>query len=118
MEKADDIIDYKAVGKRIKTVRRNKGLSQKALATVMDISATNLSHIERGATKASLPTLVKIANSLGVSMDELMCDSLTSSKHISQGEIADIVDKCSPKEPRIVAATVKAMFEEMHGKVD
>lgn len=73
MEKADDIIDYKAVGKRIKTVRRNKGLSQKALATVMDISATNLSHIERGATKASLPTLVKIANSLGVSMDELMC---------------------------------------------
>lgn len=47
MEKADDIIDYKAVGKRIKTVRRNKGLSQKALATVMDISATNLSHIER-----------------------------------------------------------------------
>lgn len=36
MEKADDIIDYKAVGKRIKTVRRNKGLSQKALATVMD----------------------------------------------------------------------------------
>ena len=90
MEKADDIIDYKAVGKRIKTVRRNKGLSQKALATVMDISATNLSHI----------------------------DSLTSSKHISQGEIADIVDKCSPKEARIVAATVKAMFEEMHGKVD
>ena len=72
MEKADDIIDYKAVGKRIKTVRRNKGLSQKALATVMDISATNLSHIERGATK----------------------------------------------EARIVAATVKAMFEEMHGKVD
>ena len=118
MEKADDIIDYKAVGKRIKTVRRNKGLSQKALATVMDISATNLSHIERGATKASLPTLVKIANSLGVSMDELMCDSLTSSKHISQGEIADIVDKCSPKEARIVATTVKAMFEEMHGKVD
>ena len=116
MEKADDIIDYKAVGKRIKTVRRNKGLSQKALATVMDISATNLSHIERGATKASLPTLVKIANSLGVSMDELMCDSLTSS--ISQGEIADIVDKCSPKEARIVAATVKAMFEEMHGKID
>jgi hypothetical protein len=51
-------------------------------------------------------------------MDELMCDSLTSSKHISQGEIADIVDKCSPKEARIVAATVKAMFEEMHGKVD
>ena len=51
-------------------------------------------------------------------MDELMCDSLTSSKHISQGEIADIVDKCSPKEARIVAATVKSMFEEMHGKVD
>lgn len=44
MEKADDIIDYKAVGKRIKTVRRNKGLSQKALATVMDSVAFFSAH--------------------------------------------------------------------------
>lgn len=115
---ADFRIDYKDIGKRIKTARRKKGLNQKSLAMLVDIAPTNLSHIERGATKVSLPTLVKIANSLGVSMDELMCNSLMSSKHISQSEIADIIDKCGPKEARIIAATVKAMFEEMHGKID
>lgn len=111
-------IDYNGIGRRIKTARRKKGLNQKSLAMMADIAATNLSHIERGATKVSLPTLVKIANSLGASMDELMCDSLTSSKHISQGEIADILEKCSPKEARIIAATVGAMFDEMRGKID
>ncbi len=111
-------IDYKGIGRRIKAARKKKGLNQKSLAMLADIAATNISHIERGATKLSLPTLVKIANSLGVSMDELMCDSLTSSKHISQSEIADIIDKCSPGEARIIAATVSAMFEEMRGKID
>lgn len=119
MEKEVDLeIDYKGIGKRIKAARKKKGLSQKSLAILADIGATNISHIERGATKASLPTLIKIANSLGVSMDELMCDSLTSSKHISQSEIADIIDKCSPREARIIAATVSAMFGEIHGKID
>lgn len=119
MENEADLgIDYKGIGKRIKAARRKKGLNQKSLAMLADIAPTNLLHIERGATKVSLPTLVKIANSLGVSMDELMCDSLTNSKHISQGEIADIIDKCSPKEARIIAATVSAMFEEMRGKID
>ena len=69
MENEADLgIDYKGIGKRIKAARRKKGLNQKSLAMLADIAPTNLSHIERGATKVSLPTLVKIANSLGVSI--------------------------------------------------
>lgn len=79
MENEADLgIDYKGIGKRIKAARRIKGLNQKSLAMLADIAPTNLSHIERGATKVSLPTLVKIANSLGVSM----CDSLTGALFI------------------------------------
>lgn len=115
MKTADDIIDYKAVGARIKAERRNSGLSQKALAAAANISTVNLSHIERGTTMISLSTLVKIANSLEVSISELLCGSPPRYKVISQNEIADIIDKCSPKEARIIAATVGAMFKEMHG---
>lgn len=111
-------IDYKAIGRRIKAAREKKKLKQHNLAALAEITATNLSHIERGVTKVSLPTLLKIANSLEVSMDELLCDSLTKSKHIYEAEIAEIVEKCSDKEVRVMAATVTAMYEAMHGKID
>lgn len=111
-------IDYKAIGRRIKAAREKKKLKPHNLAALAEIAATNLSHIERGVTKVSLPTLLKIANSLEVSMDELLCDSLTKSKHIYEAEIAEIVEKCSDKEVRVMAATVTAMYEAMHGKID
>ena len=111
-------IDYKAIGRRIKAAREKKKLKQHNLAALAEIAATNLSHIERGTSKVSLPTLVKIANSLEVSMDELLCDSLTKSKHIYESEIADIIEKSSDKEVRVMAAAIAALYEAMHGKID
>ena len=111
-------IDYKAIGKRIKAAREKKKLKQHNLAALAEIASTNLSHIERGVSKVSLPTLLKIANSLEVSMDELLCDSLTKSKHIYEAEIAEIVEKSTDKEVRVMAATINAMYEAMHGKID
>ncbi len=110
-------IDYKGIGRRIKAARKKMSLSQKSLATLANIAATNISHIERGATKVSLPTLLKIANSLEVSIDELLCDSLTKSKHIFTGELAEIVDNCSDKELKLITETVKAMYGTIHGKL-
>ena len=53
-------IDYELIGKRIREERISQNLSQQTLAEISNISPTNISHIERGATKLSLPTLVSI----------------------------------------------------------
>ncbi len=111
-------IDYKAVGERIRAARVKKGLKQHNLAALAEISPTNVSHIERGKAKLSLPTLMKLANALEVSIDELLCDSLTKSKHISSNEIASIMEQCSDKEAKVIAATIKSMYEAMHGNLD
>lgn len=110
-------IDYEAIGKRIRKARENKGLKQHNLAALAEVAATNISHIERGVAKVSLPKLLKIANSLEVSMDELLCDSLTKSKHIYDNEIADIVDKCNDKEIKVIAAATRALFDAMHDEM-
>ncbi|OLN33548.1 hypothetical protein DSOL_0795 [Desulfosporosinus metallidurans] len=34
--------------------------------------------METGSTKPSLPTIIKIANALSVSVDELLCDNINS----------------------------------------
>ena len=75
-------MDYIALGNRIREIRISKKMTQTKVAEIAGIEASNLSHIERAATKVSLPTLINIANALGVSLDELIYDSLIKNNHI------------------------------------
>ena len=69
-------IDYSAIGKRIGKCRKELNLTQQQLAEMSDLSDTNISHIERGATKLSLPSLIAITNALNTTTDYLLMDEL------------------------------------------
>lgn len=71
-------MDYVGLGRRIKSARRAQSLTQERLAETVGISLSFLGHIERGSRKASLDTLVKLANTLGESLDDLLKDSLNA----------------------------------------
>ena len=71
-------MDYESLGMRIRRARKAAGMTQADLAEKLGISTSFLGHIERGTRKASLDTLVKMANELGVSLDSLAADSLDS----------------------------------------
>lgn len=88
-------LDYQAIGIRIRRLRKAQRLTQQALAEISNQEPSNISHIERGATKLSLPTIVNIANALGVTVDELLCDSLIESKAIFEREATDILSDCT-----------------------
>ena len=66
------MMDYYAIGQRIRTKRRERGLLQEALAGAAGISVTHVSHIETGSTKLSLPVLAALAEALGVQVDALL----------------------------------------------
>lgn len=67
---------YADLGRRIKQQRLLAKLTQDQLAERAGISLSFLGHIERGTRKASLDTLVKLANALKVSPSLLLQDSL------------------------------------------
>ena len=73
------MLDYIALGKRIKKERKAQKMTQEDLASRAGISLSFLGHIERGTRKASLDTLVNIANALMVSTDMLLQESLSYS---------------------------------------
>lgn len=100
-------VDYISIGHRIKEIRRSKGWTQAKLAEVSGIEPSNISHIERAATKLSLPTLVNIANALSVTLDELAYGSLIKNAHISSKLINDILMDCSDEELKAIAQVVK-----------
>ena len=65
-------VDYKGIGARIKEHRRQKSITQAKLAEMTDMADAFISRIETGRKKASLGTLIKIANSLDASLDVLV----------------------------------------------
>jgi transcriptional regulator with XRE-family HTH domain len=59
------------LGKRVRALRKKKGLSQEAFADLCGLDRTYVSGIERGVRNPSLVNLEKLANALGVSLSEL-----------------------------------------------
>ena len=100
-------IDYPAIGRQIRLKRMSRGWTQEKLAEKAGIEPSNLSHIERAATKLSLPTLINIANALEVSLDELAYGSLVKSGHVSVRMIDELLADCTPEELRALAEILK-----------
>ena len=73
-------VDYIAIGRRIRQERTSQQMSQFTLAELTDMSPANLSHIEHGSTKLSLPAVIAIANALDVTVDALLHDNLGNLK--------------------------------------
>lgn len=100
-------VDYVSIGNRIRQLRTAKGWTQAILAERSNIEPSNISHIERAATKLSLPTLVSISNALGVTLDEIAYGSLIKNTHVSKKIIDDILYDCSPEELKLLAEVLK-----------
>ena len=60
------------LGKRIATLRKEKGIKQEELAQMLDISAQAVSKWENDLTCPDINALPKLAQILGVTVDELL----------------------------------------------
>ncbi len=102
-----NVLDYEIIGKRIREYRNQKGLTQTVLAELAEVEPSNVSHIERAATKVSLPTLVRIANVLEVSLDELLYGNLKKCDHVSFSQIDELLADCTPAELKAICEVIK-----------
>lgn len=109
-------IDYISIGSRIREIRKENGWTQAKLAEKSGVEPSNISHIERAATKLSLPTLINIANALGVTLDEIVYGNLTKSAHISIKIIDNILADCSDEELKSIAEVIKTAKSVLKNK--
>lgn len=100
-------IDYVSIGKRIKGFRLEKSWNQATLAEKSGVEPSNISHIERAATKVSLPTLINISNALEVSLDQIVYNSLIRNEHISINIINELISDCTPTEISAIIEIIK-----------
>ncbi|MCC0658609.1 MULTISPECIES: helix-turn-helix domain-containing protein [unclassified Clostridioides] len=106
-------LDFKVIGQRIKIARIKKKLTQEVLSEKINVSPQHVSNIETGNSSVSLATLVAIANTLEVSVDELLCDTILSSKAIFENELEEVLKDCNDYEIRFITDIVKASKKSM-----
>ena len=106
-------VDHKAIGLRVKNARVKKGLTQENLSDETGISIPHISHIENGLTKASIDSLVAIANALGVSMDSLLYDNIAVSYEAYDKDFKDLLENCSVREKQIVLETTQQLVRSI-----
>jgi len=109
-------IDYVVIGNRIRELRKRKGWTQAYLAELSLVEPSNISHIERAATKLSLPTLIGIANALGASLDELVYGNLKKSEHVSNALIDQLTADCTPAELQALVEVIKTTKAVLRAK--
>ncbi|MBE6638301.1 MAG: helix-turn-helix transcriptional regulator [Ruminococcaceae bacterium] len=109
-------LDYKIIGDRIRECRKNKNWTQAMLAEKSGIEPSNISHIERAATKLSLATLVSIANALEVTSDELIYGNLKVSSHISIKAIDSLLSDCTADELEALSLVIQTTKSILRAK--
>lgn len=113
MEFKEDIVDYVDLGLRIRQKREQLGLSQEKLAAAAELSSMTIFRLENGLTKTELSTLVRVANVLDISLDELLCASLTCNTAVYQNEYHDLIKNCTHKELRIVNEVLPVLLKSL-----
>ena len=88
----------KLLGKRIKELRKEAGLTQERLAELIDIETTSLSGIESGRHFPSLPTIEKIATNLNVEIKALFDFNHLQSVEQMKDNIIKNIDKLSDEK--------------------
>lgn len=106
-------IDHKQIGNRIKEVREQNAYSQAKLAEETDLSVSYISHIENAKRKASLESIVRIVNVLGITVDELLAGVQLHNPTDYQTDIDLLMAECSPDEKRFIFELVKTSIDIM-----
>ena len=79
-------------GKRIQNLRKEKGLTQVALAEQLNISLDHLRKIENGHRGCSVDLLVCLSDLFGVSLDYLVLGR-GSSGEAAQNKVQSLIDQ-------------------------
>lgn len=94
------------IGKRLQELRRNKGLTQEALAEMIGLSPNYISAVERGINQLSYDKLVDALNCLGCSADDVFCDVVDHATKSRCCKLSDRLEALPIEERRKVLAVL------------
>lgn len=102
-------LDYLTVGRKIRLLRKHKGLTQFELAELIDVSESYVSYLENGFKFVSVENLIAIANALDTTPDFLLAEYLSGSKGTIFDEVLVLLGDCTPEEFQLLCAQLQSL---------
>ena len=100
----------KLLGKRIKEIRKYRGLTQEKMAEMIDLETSSLSGIESGRFYPSLHVLEKIATVLDVELIDFFKFSSVDFPENLDEKIVEIVEQLDDENKKLVYKLLIAAF--------
>ena len=103
------------LGEKIRKLRKQKELSQEALATEAGINSNHLSRLERGVFQPSIEVLKKLALSLEVNVDSLLSneDEDRPEVTIKNKELSErirLIDQLETEDQQAIMRVIDSML--------
>ena len=96
------MLNYQLIGKRVEEMRRMRKISQAELAELTNLSVSYINYIENAKRKASLQTLVIIADVMEITVDILLVGNQNYGRGEYKNDILLLMEDCSNYEKRII----------------
>lgn len=100
-----------ALGDRIKEVRKTQNLTQEQLAERLDISVEFVGQIERGLKLPSMQVFIRLIETLNVSADYLLRDSVSTGQLFGDNAIGRKIEKLKPNQRIALEALVDTYIQ-------
>ena len=98
----------KGLGKRVRTLRRLKALTQEELGEKAELNYKFIGELERGQVNVSLDSIVKISGALGVKISDLFSKEKISVQKVSvKGN--NPFEKFSPQDLRLIKKALRLL---------
>lgn len=111
-------VDYTLLGKRIREERLRLNLTQEKLSEDINISTAYLGQIERGERNVTLDKLIPLANRLGVTVDFLLSDYITSvDDDINLNRLKQLLQGKTAAEKELAINMVKLLFSYTNSNI-
>ena len=104
------MINFKAVGQRIRESRYRCRLTQEKLAEALDISVEYMSRIENGNCRASYALIEKMSSLFQIDESELLFGQKDGQK--SDRELLERLAKLSAEQKEVIELLIRLFFEQ------
>ncbi len=101
----------KKFGKRVKVLRRVKGITQESLAEMLNISTISVANIEAGRCAIGFSKLPLLAKSLDVEIYQLFSDIDYTDSSNTKGYIITLLDTATTKQLNVIKNVVQEIIK-------
>ena len=100
------------LGRRLRTLRKTRGLTLERLAEKASVDEKYLGNIERGKENPTIATLEKLAGALSVKINQILTfEHETKGERSLRRRIMQILEKCDEEELQLILKLVNSIKE-------